>query len=173
MLVGDILRLAANRYPNKAGLIFEDHRYTWEQVNARVNSLAHGLLSLGLKKQDKVAILSRNCHQYIEFYFATAKAGLVGVPLNTWLKENELSQFIENSGANTIIVDAHYLDVIQSLDNGLIKNYIGLGPSHRYSYDLETLVTENSTNEPDVKVHEDDLFVLSYTSGTTGMPKGR
>ena len=83
MVVGDIVRTTATRYPQKVGVIFEDRRYTWQQVNARVNSLARGLLGLGLKKQDRVAILCRNCNQYLEFYFATAKAGLVAVVLAT------------------------------------------------------------------------------------------
>lgn len=172
MLVGDILRSTAGRYPNKVGLVFEDKRYTWQQVNARVNSLAHALLGLGLEKQDRVAILSPNCHQYIEFYFATAKAGLVGVPLNTWFRARELSYLLNNSGANTLIVHRNYLEVAKSLNAAGIKNYIGLGEGHSYPYDFETLRGRNSVDEPGVSVDEDDLFVLSYTSGTTGVPKG-
>jgi long-chain acyl-CoA synthetase len=172
LLVGDILRTTAVRYPKKVGLVFGDKQYTWEQVNARVNSLARGLLGLGLKKQDKVAILCRNCNQYIEFYFATAKAGLVGVPLNTWFKGRELSYLIDNSGANTLVVDRNYLDIAQSLEASGVKKYIGLGQGHPYPYDFEALIAENSADEPEVEVDEDDLFVLSYTSGTTGVPKG-
>ena len=172
MLVGDILRITAAKYPKKVGLVFEDKRYTWQEVNERANSLAHALLSLGLEKQDKVAILCPNCNQYIEFYFATAKAGLVGVPLNTWFRGKELSYLLNNSGANTLIVDRNYVDVAKSLDASGVKNYIGLGDGHPYPYDLETLIQENSTDEPKVEIDENYLFVLGYTSGTTGVPKG-
>jgi len=172
MLVGDILRSTAKRYPKKTGVVFGDHRYTWEEVNARVNSLARGLMGLGLKKQDKVAILSRNCSQYIEFYLATAKAGLVGVPLNTWFRGKELAQLIDSSGANTIIVDTSYLELAQSVDARGIENFIGLGEGHPYSNDFEALIAANSADEPEFDVDENDLFVLSYTSGTTGVPKG-
>jgi len=172
LLVGDILRITAAKYPRKVGLIFQDKQYTWQEVNARANSLAHALLGLGLEKQDKVAILSPNCNQYIEFYFATAKAGLVGVPLNTWFKGKELSYLIDNSGANTLVVHRDYIDVAKSLDVSGIKNYIGLGDGHPYPYDLETLMRENPADEPEVEIDENDLFVLGYTSGTTGVPKG-
>lgn len=172
MLVGDILRTTAVKYPRKAGVVFGDKRYTWQEVNARTNSLAHGLLALGLKKQDRVAFLGRNCNQYLEFYFATAKAGLVAVPLNTWFKARELSYLIDNSGANTLVVDSNYLDAARSLAASGLKHYIGLGKGHPYPHDFETLIRENPTTEPAVKVDEKDLFVLSYTSGTTGVPKG-
>ena len=172
MLVGDILRTTASKYPDKTGIIFEDKRYTWHQVNARVNSLANALLQSGLKKQDRVAILSPNCNQYLEFYFATAKAGLIGVPLNTWFKKKELSHLVNDSGASIIIVDKAHLNLAASLDVRGVKHYIGLGAGHPYPLDYEKLITENSTDEPRVNVNEDDIFVLSYTSGTTGVSKG-
>ena len=83
MKVGDIIRQTAARYPDKIGLVHGDRQYSWQEVNNRVNRLAHGLLGLGLQKGDRVAILSRNCNQYLEFYFAAAKAGLISVPLNS------------------------------------------------------------------------------------------
>ncbi|MCZ6767838.1 MAG: AMP-binding protein, partial [Acidobacteria bacterium] len=70
MTVGDIIRQTAARYPDKVGLVYEDQQYSWQEVNSRVNRLAHGLLGLGLRKGDRVAILSRNCNPYLEFYFA-------------------------------------------------------------------------------------------------------
>ena len=101
MLVGDMIRATATRYPDKVGLVFEDNKYPWREVNSRVNGLANGLLALGLNKQDRVAILCRNCNQYMEFYLAAAKAGLVAVPLNTWFKDKELSHLVNDSGATS------------------------------------------------------------------------
>ena len=70
MRVGDIIHQTAARYPDKIGVVFEGQEFTWREVNRRVNQLAHGLLGLGLKKGDRVGILSRNCNQYLEYYFA-------------------------------------------------------------------------------------------------------
>ena len=129
-------------------------------------------MGLGFEKGDRVAILSRNCHQYLEFYFAGAKAGLISVPLNSWLLATELSDLIHDSGASGLIVDEKYSERIEGLDVNSIKHYIGLGQVHPYPHDLETLIRDSSDQEPDVKVEESDIFTLAYTSGTTGRSKG-
>ncbi len=168
MTVGDIIRQTAARYPEKTGLVYGDQQYSWQEVNNRVNRLAHGLLGLGFQKGDRVAILSRNCNQYLDFYFASAKAGLISVPLNTWLLPPELSDLIHDSGAAGMIVDEKYTDKAEGLDVNSVKHHIGLGQGHPYPHDLETLIRESSDQEPDVEVKEGDIFSLAYTSGTTG-----
>lgn len=172
MLVGDMIRATAARYPEKVGIISGGDRYTWREVNQRVNGLAHGLIGMGLNKPDRVAILCRNSHQYLEFYLATAKAGLVAVPLNTWYREKELSYLINDSGARALVIDQDYLEVASKLETDCVEHYLGFGESHPYPHDLETIIAENPHDEPEVSVDESDLFALSYTSGTTGKPKG-
>ncbi len=134
MLVGDIIRQTAARDPDKIGMVYGDARYSWRQVDQRATRMANGLLGLGLQKGERVAILSRNCNQYIEFYFAAAKAGLVSVPLNSWLLPSELSYLIDDAGASAIIVDENYTDKAAKLHVADPKHYIGLGaarPLHR------------------------------------------
>jgi acyl-CoA synthetase (AMP-forming)/AMP-acid ligase II len=171
LLVGDILYTTAKRCPEKVGIVYESNEYTWQEVNARVNSMATGLLNLGLKKGDRVAILCRNCNQYLEFYFACAKTGLVALPFNTWYKVNELSQLLNLSKPDAIIVDEMYYETMSKVPSGEIKHYISYGNHQCYSLDLETLIRENPSSEPVVQISEDDLFALSFTSGTTGTPK--
>jgi len=172
MLVGDIIKQTSARYPDKLGIVFQDRRFTWQEVNTRVNRLAHGLLNLGLNRQDRIAILCRNCHQYLEFYFATAKAGLVAVPLNTWLRKRELDYLIRDSGAKALVVDDAHLDMAKTLEIDRVRHCIGLGQRHQFPRDLEAMASENAAGEPDVEVNENDIFVFAYTSGTTGIPKG-
>ena len=174
MLIGDIIRTTASRDPNKVGLIFGDRRFTWRQVDSRTNSLANGLLKLGLRKGDRIAILSRACNEYMEFTLATAKAGLVQVALNHWSLGKELLHPINNSGARALLVHREFSDRIKDISPQLdsVEYFIGLGEGHPYPYDFETLIGENSTEEPQVKVAPEDLYCLCYTSGTTGRPKG-
>lgn len=173
MLVGDMLKTTALRYPDKAGIVYENRDYyTWSEMNRRVNALAHSLLSLGLQHQDRVAMICRNCPEYLVFYFACAKAGLIAVPLNTWHKEKEMSFLINDSSARVIIVDEQFSDVVKKSDAGCVEYFIGFGEKHGYSHDLMKLITGPSVTEPEVKVDEEDLFAISYTSGTTGRPKG-
>ena len=172
MLVGDIISQTAASYPEKIGVVYGDHRQSWRQADQRATRMANGLLALGLQKGERVAILSRNCNQYIEFYFAAAKAGLVSVPLNFWLLPAELSRLINDSSASALIIDENYSDKAAELHAPSLKHYIGLGGNHSYPNDLETMIGENSDQEPGTGVEEDDIFTLAYTSGTTGTPKG-
>ncbi len=75
MLISDIPRKNARLYPDRVALIDGDVRITFLEFNQRVNRLAHAILSLGLSKGDRVAVLNQNGYQYIELYFACAKAG--------------------------------------------------------------------------------------------------
>ncbi|MCX8126733.1 MAG: acyl--CoA ligase, partial [Dehalococcoidia bacterium] len=173
MLVGDILKTTALRYPNKVGIVYggSDY-YTWSEMDRRANSLANGLLDLGLDRQDRVAILCRNCPEYLVLYFACARAGLIAVPLNTWYKEKELSFLINDSGARAIVVDEQLTDTISKADTRCVEYFIGFGSKHHYPYDLNRLLTEPPAVEPKATIDEDDLFALSYPSGTTCRPKG-
>ncbi len=90
MLVGDLLRRTASAYPKKTGVIFKDFRPTWQQLDARVDSLANAFLKIGLKKRDRVAILTDNCSEYLEVFYAGARAGVILVPLNIRLVGREL-----------------------------------------------------------------------------------
>ena len=75
MLLGDLIVHNTRRFPDKEGVVCEEKRFTWHQVNQRVNQLAHALSELGMAKGDRVAILSGNSHQYWETYCSGGKAG--------------------------------------------------------------------------------------------------
>ena len=174
MVVGDLIRRTAARFPEREGVVFEEKRFTWKEVNSRINSLSNALLAFGLKKQDRVAILCGNCNQYLEFYMASAKAGMIGVPLNARFLGKELTYLLNDSGANTLFVDEEYLETVKGMSSELkdVKNYIGIGDNHPFDYDFEELIQQYPDHEPEVVVEEEDIYVLAYTSGTTGRPKG-
>ena len=112
MLLGDLLIRNVRKFPHKEAVVFEDTRYTFSQLNRRVNSLANGLMGIGVRKGDRVAVLANNCLQYMEIYLAVAKAGMVIVPLNYRLVGKELSHLLNNSEANTLIIGSEYLESI-------------------------------------------------------------
>jgi acyl-CoA synthetase (AMP-forming)/AMP-acid ligase II len=174
VLLGDLLIRNVRKFPHKEAVIFEDTRYTFSQLNARVNSLANGLMGIGVKKGDRVAILANNCLQYMEIYLAVAKAGMVIVPLNYRLVSKELSYLLNNSEANTLIIGSEYLETINSIRSGLkcVEHFICLEdvPGDTRSY--EELIAGSSPDEPSVDIDEEDMVAIIYTSGTTGLPKG-
>ncbi len=91
MILGNIVKRNAKRYPEKTGVIFGSLRFTFDEFNNRVSSVANALIDLGMHQGDRVAIILDNCHQYVELYFAVPKAGGIVVPVNTALSVQEIA----------------------------------------------------------------------------------
>ena len=85
MTLGKMLEETAQRFPRKCAIKFEKKKISYQELNLAVNKAAYGLLSLGLKKGDRVGILSDNCPEYVISYFAILKFGGVAVPINSFL----------------------------------------------------------------------------------------
>jgi acyl-CoA synthetase (AMP-forming)/AMP-acid ligase II len=173
MILGDIIRLNAIKLPNKTALVFRNTRLSYSELNERVNRLANGLLGIGVEKGDRVAVLAGNCSEYVETYFATAKGGMLIVPLNTTLDIDGLAYIMNNSGANTLIFGQEYSDIVNTLRAKLeiIRHYIVIGKGASVE-SYEELLSGYPSDEPEILVDEDDIAWLLYTSGTTGPPKG-
>jgi acyl-CoA synthetase (AMP-forming)/AMP-acid ligase II len=173
MLLGDIVRLNAMKFPNKTALVFKDTRLSYRELSRRVNRLANALAGTGVKQGDRVAVLADSCSQYIEVYFATAKGGMLIVPINNSLDAEGMTYILTDSGANTLIFGDNYLNTINSLRPGLksVKNYIVIGEAPG-AESYERLVLSYPDDEPAVAIDEDETCWLLYTSGTTGPPKG-
>lgn len=176
--IGDIVHANARRYPNRTSIIFRDKSYTWKETNERINSLAHALLDLGLQKEDRVGVVSENTGQYLEIPFATSKAGLICVPLNFRLSPEEFVTQINDCGARVLIVGTKYVETIKGIKDRIpsVEYFIGMadatGENHGIERDYDILATSFSASEPDVEVDENDIYMLMYTGGTTGLPKG-
>ncbi len=174
MILGDIFRRNARRYPGKTGVVFGSTSFSFAEFNRRINSLANALIALGMHPQDKVAIVLDNCHQYLELYCAVPKAGGAAVPINTSLSPPEMAYIINNAGAKILVFGERFAPTIESLRRELdsVETLVGIGASARGSRDYEQLVRDYPATEPEVEVNEQDIAYLLYTSGTTGMPKG-
>jgi len=169
----DILTSNAHLYPNKAAFIYKDQRYTFENINNRVNSLISALFKMGVKKGDHVGILAYNCPQYYEA-FALSKTGMVCVPLNFRSVGKELVYLINNSEINTIIVAKEFISLINSIreETRNVKNFISLNFPEKGMESYEDLIKSCEPVEPANSVNPEDDAAIYYTSGTTGRPKG-
>lgn len=175
MLLGEIVRLHSVSYPHKVALVDETAaRLTWKQFNERVNRLANSLRGLGLTLGERVAILSRNSHQFAEFFFAVAKAGLVSVTLNYRSHPDQLLANLKDSTPKVILIQKEFANIADAIcsQSSTIKYRIGIDPGHNYPLDYESLLNQSKPEEPAFDVSGDDLHALLYTSGTTGEPKG-
>lgn len=105
MNVGNWLFKRSLISPEKTAIVFEDRRLTYRAMNQRVNRLSQALLSADLRLGDRVGVLSRNCPEFLEVYFACAKTGLIFVPLNFRLAPPELAYQIQDSGLKVLFYD--------------------------------------------------------------------
>lgn len=172
--LNDFIRHNVDQYPEKEATIFRGARQTYWEFGERINKLSNALLSLDIYKGDRVAILCLNRPEYMEFYWAVWGIGGVAVPLNTRFVGPEAAFVINNSGANTVIVQAELARTISSVRGELrgVKNFICIGGNVDGYLNYEELVSAGTSTEPGISVTEDDLAFIGYTSGTTGRPKG-
>ena len=173
MILKEIPRRNARRYPNKTAVVFETDRFTFSEFDNRINSLTNALLDLGVSKGDRIAVVADNCHQYVELPFVAAKGGMVISPLNPTLSVQDLTYLINNAGASTIVFTENYKDSINSIRQELnnVKNFIIIGSPQGDMKSYEALVASYTPKEPLVKVDDDALLFLPCSGGTTGFPK--
>ena len=169
----ELLNENAKEYSDKTAFIFENKRYTFKQVNQRINSLINALASMGVRKGDRVGLLAYNSAQDFEV-FNIAKAGRICVPLNYRSMARELVYLINNSEANALILEKEFVDTILTIRHELVgvKNFICLDAAVENMASYEQLISSFPPDEPVDSVEADDPCTLFYTSGTTGRPKG-
>lgn len=171
--IGKVLQLAALQHPGRYALKTTDGLCrTYAELDDRTSQLANALVDAGFQKGDRIAAWSSTCPQYLELYFAVAKAGLVLVPVNSLFTKHEAIYQLEDSGAIAVFYSADKREDALKVGGGLgLQRLVNFGDWHDRASEYERLLSKGSPKclpQPD----EDALFVLSYTSGTTGHPKG-
>lgn len=170
----DFLSIATAICPDRDAITFEGSRWTYAQLNERVNRLARALDNLGVRKGERIGMLQVNCNQYMEAYFASAKHGAIFVPLNFRAKADELQYMIGNAEAKVLLVGTRYMDMVDTLLPQLptVTTCIALEDKHNGTPLYEDLLTASSPDEQSTEIEDEDITILMYTAGTTGRPKG-
>jgi long-chain acyl-CoA synthetase len=170
----DIIYRNALLYPEYEAFIYGKERITFAQYNARVNRLIHALHSMGVRKGDGIGIFSWNGLEYADVYGAAMKGGFIISPLNPRLQACELEYMVNYSGVKTLFVGRELIEMVSQLRPCFpkVRNYISFETSAPGMIFYDDLLSAHSDEEPDVKVKEEDPFLILYTSGTTGEPHG-
>jgi len=172
-----MLSVHAHLFPERIGARDLTRAMTFRNWNQRACRLANALLGLGLVKGDRVAVLAYNRLEWLEIYAATAKAGLIAVPINFRLSGPEIAYIVNNAEAAALIFEDAFAGVLQEIEVNLTvprANIIFLGSAvsePRYRT-YEALIAEAKDDEPGQRVVPSDPWTLMYTSGTSGRPKG-
>jgi fatty-acyl-CoA synthase len=155
MIAGDLLGERARLTPGKIALVEvrSGRRFPFAELDRRANALARWWTERGLRKGDRVGILSENRVEYGDAFFAAGKSGIVLVPLSTRLTQDELAAQIEDAGLRLVMHSRNL-------------------PTPGQSVTLEEIPFETSAGFTPIHCDPEDLWCLLYTSGTTGRPKG-
>jgi len=175
MDVGQILTFTARKFPQRIALICEQEWMTYQEFNDRTNRLANGMLRLGLKKGEKVAVLLFNSIPLVEILFASAKTGGVFTPINFRFTAEEVFYILDHSDARFFIYGEEFSELVEKVRPRLkkVEFYFSIGESVSPSIlNYEAFLRGSLAQEPDVPLSEKDECQLMYTSGTTGKPKG-
>ena len=158
MNIGALLPRHAQYRPEHLAVVFEDHRLSFRQFNARVNRLANALLAAGLAKGDKVATVLPNCLEQLDVYWAAAKTGLVVVPMSPLLQESGLASLLTNSDSAIVISTAALAPVLDRVRDRLpgihADRWIlidGARSGYRGYRDLVASAPESTKSAPEVK----------------------
>ncbi len=146
-------------------------RVTFGALDDRVRRLGNALLTLGLAKGDRVAILAKNAIEYLEVYFACARVGMIAQPLNWRLAAPELARIVEDGEPKVLVTSAEFRTEADAIGKAIAHRF-EFGAGGEGSFDR--LVASATAAEPAASstVGGDDPVLILYTGGTTGLSKG-
>jgi acyl-CoA synthetase (AMP-forming)/AMP-acid ligase II len=180
--VGDSLTRTAGRLPDQLAVVDGDRQWTYAELNQRVNRVAHGLLALGYRRGEALALASGNSAEFLVTYYACAKLGVVCVPLNLGWRADEIAYVLDHSQARGIVVEAQLVELVGPAVEKVpaIRDVVvayGTGSSYDEGLpdrDWRTFADlhADDPSDPEVFVGERDPISYLYTSGTTSFPKG-
>ena len=177
------LERAKDIYPNYEALVYEDRKYTWLDIYKRCTQFASALKKIGITKGDTVSVMACNTPEIFEAHYSVPMTGAVLNTINIRLDSKTVSYILEHSDAKVLIVDRHFHEVVKKALSNIKKEIkiIDIFDKHadqsklgkigdlEYEEFLKTGDTDYVWKRPD---DEWQAISLSYTSGTTGNPKG-
>jgi acyl-CoA synthetase (AMP-forming)/AMP-acid ligase II len=170
----DFVEGSARAYPDSVAYIDGDRRATWRDVDRRSNRLAAALQALGIGKGDVVALLAHDRLELIEHWWACMKIGALRTGINYRYSTREIAHIVRDCDARALIVEASLRPRIGGELAAFAEEeraLIGLGDGHGLEYDYDELLAH--AGDPILPPLQDgDPAAISYTSGTTGLPKG-
>ncbi|MDQ0341114.1 crotonobetaine/carnitine-CoA ligase [Caldalkalibacillus uzonensis] len=166
--IPELLQHNSNVIPDELFLMFYEKRYSFGDIDRLSNQVANYFAhQFGIKKGDHIALILKNCPEYLFIWFGLAKLGAVMVPINHHIKGDSLQYILTHSDSKLVIVDAAFLDQLKAINTDLVDiQIIELG-DFQAGYESESIHRQVIT-----EVDESDPMSIIYTSGTTGLPKG-
>lgn len=172
-----IIRKKAYIHPDKVGVV-ESHtgkEYTFLDMSKRHNKLARAMMKMGIKKYDTIMCIPRNTIEYLDIYHAAAMIGAIMIPVNYRLSPAELIRIAGNAEPKALFFDNKFATTAKVVAESktTVKDFVVFG-QERYDWGINynQLLTDNSDEELPIEGDSEDIILLMYTAGSSGMPKG-
>ena len=175
MNLASILEETARSHPLRHSIVSDKIRLSYRRLNLLSNQLAsYFVKEVHLKEQGKIAILHENSINYLIVLFAIAKAGMVSVPINTFLKREEIIYILDDCQAEVLVISSNYKDILEEVKkrNTTIKQIIITDKKIEGYLFLDDLMDRDCSHNINEIRDENNIALISYTSSTTGSPKG-
>jgi len=172
--LADMLDNNAWKYPDETAFVWNDTQVTHAAFHARASRLASSLVRLGLKRQDRVSILSQNSLVFQEVYGACELSGLICATLNWRLAMPEMVYIVNDGAPRVMFFEMAYAETLAAMRDRLpgVEHYICLDGAVDFALDYEDFLRAGDAAGAGLRAKPDDIAFLIYTSGTTGRPKG-
>lgn len=173
--LGDVLRNNAYKFPNEMAFKHKGRSVTFAAHLARGNRLASALWKRGIRRQDRVSILSQNSMEFMEAFAACELAGFIAATVNWRLAPPEIQWILSDSTPRILIFEAQYAAVVERIRDKLsfIEAFLCFGgPVPAWAEDYEAVLETGDAEGAPTRPLPDEIMHLIYTSGTTGRPKG-
>ncbi len=172
-----MLAHTAVRYPERVALLFKEVNLTYRELDALVNSFANALIALGVRPGECICLLMTNRPEYFISWFAITRIGAVARPMNPSYKEREVAYQLSNSEAVAVVVQESLLPLITAAktETPTLQHVITIGSASAQQPELSfhhLLQTHPPTPVTASEPGWEDIAILPYSSGTTGLPKG-
>ena len=167
MSVGLLLARSAQLFSNEVALMYRGRSITYRELFYRACAFSNVLRKHGVKPKDRVLLFIDNSIEFYIAYFGIIQLGAVVAPLNIFLKEKELAHIIKDAQPTLIVLDSKYMDLFKSTSINPLPKML--------TQDEMDVDGPAPIDLPECTVHNldsDEMAVLLYTSGTTGLPKG-
>jgi long-chain acyl-CoA synthetase len=168
----DFLEASIRERPGQTALVFENETYTYQALGSIVRKIAGGLKKRGVKKGSRVGLMMNNCPDLVFSYYAVLFLGGIVVQNNPMYKVRELSYQLQDSGAEFLIIED---EILKALPVGeLVENIIVTRADEHSEFDTVAGYIESESDDlsPVPLKPKEDIAVLQYTGGTTGVSKG-
>ena len=178
MLTGEFLRLSARRAPERTAVTDGDCRLSYRELDAEANRLAHALLHLGAGRDTRVAIMSSNRPEYAVVYFGAARAGVLLAHISTRCTADNLVYMLDLIDAEILFFEDRTATLVEQARarSPKLKHVISLDPSYNgedspHAPSAHDLIASMASTPPDIEIRETDPLGITFTGGTTGLPK--